>query len=128
EDRESRIEIRSAKGTLLRWKSFVSADGEHGFGITKAQWIENQFFVFSLENSGGDQPWHQPIYFYSQHKNRFYRLDDYIGPITSDFTITKPDAILTTRLVFTRVPNTEGKNEKITVRLKKIQKKANAKT
>src|ERR1044071_9390414 len=64
EERESRIEIRNAKGRLYRWKSFASADGEHGFGVAQSQWTpDSQFFIFSMSSSGGHQPWHQPIYF-----------------------------------------------------------------
>ena len=109
---------------MYRWKSFASADGEHGFGVAKAQWTPNsQFFIFSMGSSGGHQPWHHPIYFYSRTENRFYCLDDYVGPITSAFTLTKPNVISTTRLVFP-VPNQQGIDEKIMVNLEKVVRRS----
>src|SRR5689334_10528102 len=117
EELESRIEIRSAVGRLYRLKGFASADGEHGFGVTKARWTPNsQFFIFGLANSGGHQPWHQPIYFYSLTENQFYCLDDYVGPITSAFSLTKSNGISTTRLIFP-IPHQQGVDEKVVVYL-----------
>jgi hypothetical protein len=88
EGTESRIEIRSASGKTLRWKSFASYDGEHGMGVNHAEWTSNSlFFVFNADSSGGHQPWRHATYFYSRSENRFYSLDDYIGPVTSDFIL-----------------------------------------
>jgi hypothetical protein len=57
EGTESRIEIRSASGKTLRWKSFASYDGEHGMGVNHAEWTSNSlFFVFNADSSGGHQP------------------------------------------------------------------------
>jgi hypothetical protein len=98
---ESRIEIRTAHGRLLRWKSFASKDGEHGEGVVHAAWTaDSQFFVFNTENSGGHQPWHRLTYFYSRRWNRFYRLDDFIGPVTSDFTLEGRNTVKTTYFNF----------------------------
>jgi hypothetical protein len=117
EGTESRIEIRNAYGKTLRWKSFASYDGEHGMGVGHAEWTaDGLFFVFNVESSGGHQPWHCGIYFYNRSENRFYSLDDYIGPVTSDFTIEGRNVVKTTRFNF------EAKNEKerISVNLSKL--------
>src|SRR5215813_977251 len=107
EGTESRIEIRSASGKTLRWKSFASYDGEHGMGLNHAEWTANSlFFVFNVDSSGGHQPWRRYTYFYSRSENRFYGLDDYIGPVTSDFTIEGRNVLKTTRF------NVQAKNEK----------------
>jgi hypothetical protein len=109
---ESRIEIRSASGRTLRWKSFASYDGAHGMGVGHAEWTaDGLFFVFNVNSSGGHQPWHVGAYFYSRDENRFYSLDDYIGPVTSDFTIERRDVVKTTRFNF------EAKNETEPVRV-----------
>src|SRR5262245_60238798 len=112
EETESRIEIRSASGKTLRWKSFASYDGEHGMGVSHAEWTaDSLFFVFNVYSSGGHQPWRRYTYFYSRSGNRFYSLDDYIGPVTSDFTIEGRNVLKTTRF------NVQAKNEKEPVRV-----------
>jgi hypothetical protein len=116
EGTESRIEIRSASGKTLRWKSFASYDGEHGMGVNHAEWTSNSlFFVFNVDSSGGHQPWRQATYFYSRSENRFYSLDDYIGPVTSDFTLEGRDVLKTTRFNF------QAKNEKEPVRVNLVR-------
>jgi hypothetical protein len=113
EGTESRIEIRSASGKkTLRWKSFASYDGEHGMGVNHAEWTANSlFFVFNADSSGGHQPWRHATYFYSRSQNRFYSLDNYIGPVTSDFTIEGRNVLKTSRF------NLQTKNEKEPVRI-----------
>jgi hypothetical protein len=112
EGTESRIEIRDASGKTLRWKSFASYDGEHGMGVNHAEWTANSlFFVFNADSSGGHQPWRRATYFYSRSQNRFYSLDDYIGPVTSDFTKDGRSVLKTTRFNF------QAKNEKEPVRV-----------
>jgi hypothetical protein len=98
ENSESRIEIRSSAGRLLRYLDFVSADHNHGEGVGHAQWTSNgRFFVFITSSSGGHQPWHVATYFYSVAHNRFYSLDARVGPIVSDFTL-QGDVLVTTRM------------------------------
>jgi hypothetical protein len=98
---ESRIEIRDAGGRLLRWRSFASADGEHGRGMRRAEWTaDGQFLVFNADSSGGHQPWNLPTFFYSRGENRFYSLDGFVGPITSDFTLDGRNTVITTRFNF----------------------------
>src|ERR1700682_1151764 len=50
--KESRIELRSRDGRILASRNYMSKDGEHGHGVTKAAWtLDSQFFVYSLESS-----------------------------------------------------------------------------
>jgi hypothetical protein len=115
---ESRIEIRDAGGRLLRWRSFASADGEHGRVLRRAEWTaDGQFFVFNADSSGGHQPWNLPIFFYSRSENRFYSLDGSAGPITSDFSLDGRNTVVTTRFNFEK---NEGK-EAIRVRLQSLR-------
>lgn len=96
---ESRVEIRSASGALLRRKSFVSSDHNHGEGVDHAQWTsDGRFFVFTTRSSGGHQPWHVATYFFSLARNRIYSLDAVLGrPVISDFTL-RHNRLLTTRM------------------------------
>ena len=116
---ENRIEIRHAKGTLLQRKSFASAGGAHGVSINQAAWTtDGNYFVFNTESAGGHQPWHKTTYFYSRRANRFYCLDDFIGPVTSDFELTEQHTIKTTRFNF----SINQEKEPITVRLSKLHR------
>ena len=98
ETRESRVEIRALCRRLLRWKSFASSDHNHGEGVFQAEWTsDGRFFVFNTSSSGGHQPWHVATYFYSRGSNKFYSLDAFIGPITSDFKLEGRNTIVATR-------------------------------
>jgi len=113
EDQESRVEIRR-NSRLLRWRSFSSSDGEHGRGVAHAAWTsDGQFFVFNTYSSGGHQPWNLATYFYSLRENRFYSLDNFVGPITSDFILEGRNTISTTRFNF--VANED--KERVRIRL-----------
>ena len=95
---ESRVEIRSASGALLRRRNFASSDHNHGECVDHAQWTsDGRFFVFTTSSSGGHQPWHVATYFYSVSRNRLYSLDAIVGAIISDFTL-RADTLLTTRM------------------------------
>jgi hypothetical protein len=121
EVQESRIEIRDGTGKLLRWRSFVSSDGEHGRGVNHAEWTaDGQFFIFNAPSSGRHQPWNLAAYFYSRRNNRFYSLDHYIGPVTSDFKLEGRSAIKTTRMNFQK----GDEKEAVTVRLEKVEIKS----
>jgi hypothetical protein len=102
---ESRIQVRAATGHLLLRKSYGSPDCEHGMIVDRGAWTaDSQFFVFNAQMSGGHQPWHWPIYFYSRSANGVRGLDYYIGPIVApDFTI-RPPHIIGTRVL-------EGQND-----------------
>ena len=95
---ESRVDIRSSSGALLRRKDFTSRDQSHGEAVAHAQWTaDGRFFVFTTGSSGGHQPWHVATYFYSVGRNRFYSIDSIVGPIVSDFAL-HANVISTTRL------------------------------
>ena len=93
---ESQLSIRTPSGELLFRKSYASDDGEHGFGVIKAQWTpDSQYFVYSLGSSGGHQPWHSPVDFFDRRWFRVRSLDELlkdsiVGP---QFGITAPDKV-----------------------------------
>jgi hypothetical protein len=41
EQAESRVEIRSRAGAVLRVHDFSSPDGQHGYGVDTAQWTQD---------------------------------------------------------------------------------------
>jgi hypothetical protein len=115
---ESRVEICNVDGMLLRWRSFASNDGEHGFGVVHGEWTaDSQFFVFNVSSSGGHMPWNTAIYFYSRVNGKFYHLDKYIGPVTSDFELEGQHTLKTTRYNFKE----NQEKEPVRVRLRKLQ-------
>ena len=98
ENQESVIEIRRGRA-LIKRRSFASDDGEHGFGVTNSAWTpDGEFFLFSMQSSGGHQPWHWPIYVYSVRTNTLYELENYIGSITSNFVLLRGNRLRTTRI------------------------------
>ena len=104
---ESRIEIRRFN-RLIRLRSFASSDGQHGKAVGHASWTtDGRYFVFNTSNTGGHQPWSWATYFYSRRQNRFYFLDGFVGAITSDFVLTGPNTVRTTRLNFAGNNDTE---------------------
>ncbi len=92
---ESRVELRARDGAVLMVHSYASADGEHGFRVERATWTpDSRFFVYSLSNSGGHQPWHAPIEFISVRGLKVRSLDGYVGPIgDANFTVAAPDRV-----------------------------------
>ena len=92
---ESRIQILSQYGKVLRAVDLTSEDGEHGGVVDHAEWTPNsQFFVATYSSSGGHSPWHEPALCYRRSVNKFYSLDDYIGDVASPgFFFTEPDII-----------------------------------
>jgi len=96
---ESRVEVRTSGRRLLQLRSFASRDHNHGEGVGHAEWTsDGQFFVFNTFSSGGHQPWHVATYFYSLRKKKFYSLDRFIGPISSDFRLEGSNTVVITRL------------------------------
>src|SRR5450755_408139 len=90
---ESRIEIFTAKGDKVCSLDFSSDDGEHGYAVAKAAWTpDGNYFVYSLESSGGHAPWHTPTLFISANPIReICLLDSYLdnpGITTPDFKLT----------------------------------------
>jgi len=96
ESYESRVELLSKSGRLLAQHDYSSADGEHGYGVAKAAWTpDSNFFVYSLESSGGHQPWHSSVNYYSRAQNRFRSLDDALHDAVANpqFSISTPDRV-----------------------------------
>ena len=95
---ESRVEVRSSAGLLLRRKDLTSRDQQHGERVDHVEWTaDGRFLVFNTSSSGGHQPWHVATYFYSVDRNRFYSVDVIVGAIVSDFAL-HGDVLTTTRL------------------------------
>jgi hypothetical protein len=58
---DSRVELRTKEGSLCS-KDYSSNDSEHGYAVAKAAWTaDSQFFVYSLQSSGGHSLWHTPV-------------------------------------------------------------------
>jgi len=96
ESYESRVELRSKSGRVLAQHDYSSADGEHGYGVAKAAWTpDSNFFVYSLESSGGHQPWHSPVNYYNRAQSKFRSLDDalYDAVANPQFSISAPDRV-----------------------------------
>jgi len=96
---ESRIELRTKGGTMLCSADYSSEDSDHGYGVAKAAWTPNsQFFVYSLQSSGGHQPWHTPIDFYSRRQRKISSLDSALDDAIADpeFSVSKPDKVTAT--------------------------------
>ncbi len=97
---EAVVGIRGADGKLLFKKDYSSPDAEHGQGVCFAAWTpDSQFFVYSLQNSDGHQPWARPTEFYSRRRHEVFNLDRLTYPITEcRFKKQSPDWIITKRL------------------------------
>jgi hypothetical protein len=94
--KESRIELRLQDGRVLASRNYASKDGEHGQGVTKAAWTpDSQFFVYSLESSGGHQAWHTPVQFFTRGKNTIVSLDDALNDAVTkaQFLVSAPDSV-----------------------------------
>jgi dipeptidyl aminopeptidase/acylaminoacyl peptidase len=109
---ESRVELRTKSGKLLAKRDYSSWDGEHGYGVTKATWTpDSQFFVYSLESSGGHSAWHSPVQFFSRRENKFASLDDALhdAVMNPQFSVSAPD-LVTVELWFSRETKTVSLN------------------
>jgi hypothetical protein len=101
---ESVVELRTKSGKLVTRRDYRSKDGEHGYGITKASWTpDSQFFVYSLESSGGHSAWHSPVQFFSRRRNKILSLDDALkdAVMNPQFVVAPPDKV-TVELYFSR--------------------------
>ena len=95
-DCEFALEILSADRRLLIHEDFHSEDREHGSCLGMAQWTsDSQFFVFSVQSSGGHQSWHTPIMFFDLKMARLLALEQFVSdPVTDiNFVLTEPDQI-----------------------------------
>ena len=96
---ECQVEIRSSAGKVLFHKDYASSDGSHGYGVAQAAWTPNsQFFVYTMEDSGGRDAWHSPTWFFSRKLNRMFSLDDLLNDNVSypTFKMFEPDEVLVT--------------------------------
>ena len=102
---ESRIDIYTAHLDKICSLDYTSEDGEHGLAVAKASWTDDDnFFVFSMNISGGHSPWHKPTYFVSfreyspVYPAQVCLLDSFLdnpGITTSDFQLTAPNSVTT---------------------------------
>lgn len=91
---ESILEIHDSSGTLMLKKDYSSADGEHGSIIDDGKWSANsEFFLYSLESSGGHSPWHLPVDVFVRRNRKAVSLDKFVGAITGGF-----EFVATTRI------------------------------
>jgi hypothetical protein len=95
---ESRVELRRKDGKLLCMKDYSSSDGEHGYGVQKAQWTpDSRFFVYDLASSGGHQPYRAPTFFFSRENNRVRNIEEFTDrAVLSDavFQIVGPHSVV----------------------------------
>jgi hypothetical protein len=98
-DKESKFEFYSPENQKLCALDYSSEDGEHGFGVVKAEWTpDGRYFVFSISSSGGHQPWHTPTLFYSPKHEAILSLDSYVdasGISKAEFSLKAPNTLLT---------------------------------
>jgi hypothetical protein len=93
---ESQIELQTQAGTVSAKRDYSSGDGEHGYGVARGEWTpDSQFFVYSLESSGGHQAWHSRVWFFSRTENKFFSLDDALKDAVTNpqFRVSAPDSI-----------------------------------
>jgi hypothetical protein len=99
EEQESRIELRTTSGEVLGMRDFRSRDKQHGFGVMHCEWSKGgRWFVFNVQSSGGHQPWRYPTFAFDRVSRKFYRFDDYVGPVTSDFRFVRPGSLAFNRM------------------------------
>jgi hypothetical protein len=87
---EAIVEI-SVGSAVVGKKSYVSSTHQDGSCVAHADWTPDaKFFVFSLGDSGGHQPWNASIVVFSRDKKQFIDLD-----IDQSEAITDPNFTLT---------------------------------
>jgi hypothetical protein len=98
---ESRVELRTRDeqgldGPVFTSRAYTSADGKHGYGVARAGWTpDSQYFVYSLESSGGRQRGQALIHFFSRKNNKIVELDQILKDAVSSqqFLISPPDRV-----------------------------------
>jgi hypothetical protein len=105
---ESHIEFYGKDKKMLCSLDYSSADGEHGYGVEKAEWTpDGNYFVLSLASSGGHQAWHSPTIAYSRDKKWIIYLDDFtdaLGVSSIDFHLETPNWVSTHMLKDRDIP------------------------
>jgi hypothetical protein len=80
--REDKISIRNKHGAELSVKDHSSSTGWNGRYLYHGDWTpDSRFFVYSTLSSGAHSIWHCETFAYDGRTNRFYSLDDFLGPI-----------------------------------------------
>lgn len=96
---ESVVAFYSPENQKMCSLSFLSEDGDHGYGVAKAGWTpDDKYFVFSMTSSGGHQSWHAPTLFYSVRHTEIESLDSYTaaaGISKGEFALKPPNIVLT---------------------------------
>ena len=102
---ESHIDIYTSHLDKVCSLDYSSTDADHGYAVAKANWThDSDFFVFSLESSGGHSPWHTPTQFVSLGSHspewpaQVCLLDSYLddpGIMDPDFQLTAPNSVTT---------------------------------
>jgi hypothetical protein len=102
DDSETRIEFYSPQNQMLCALDYSSEDGEHGFGVVKAEWTpDEKYFVFSLASSGGHQPWQTPKFIYSVGTREIRSLDRLTQAAqfaNGDFGLEAPNTVVLTEI------------------------------
>jgi hypothetical protein len=107
---EVEISIKAKDGSVVAKLGYSSEDHEHGFALEKAQWTpDSNFFVYSLYNVGGHQPWHSPAFFFSTKTKKIHSLDqalnDSIAFDQPTLMVSAPDKV-TVHLYFQKKTKT----------------------
>jgi hypothetical protein len=95
-----KISIRDAHDHELNVRHHNSSNGENGRYLFRADWTpDSLFFVYSTFSSGAHSIWHWETFAYDVHRNRFFELDDFVGPIVeSEITLGPPHQFRSKRL------------------------------
>ena len=107
---ESITKFFDVKSThLLYLKDDRSKDGAHRLRVVHAEWTaDGEFFIASLENTGGHQPWSRPIWIYSRYENRVVDLGKQGVFAVADFHLSDTDALRTRARSSDPLPNSKS--------------------
>lgn len=91
------VEIETTAGPPLLRKDYASGRSDDRLDIVQFQWTpDSAFFVFSVTNADGHQPWHFPVLFYSRAANAIQRLEDFsdgLSIVDPAFKVFAPDIV-----------------------------------
>jgi hypothetical protein len=109
-NREVEISIKTEEGSFLAKHDYFSEDHQRGFALEKGEWTpDGNFFVYSLYNVGGHQPWQSPVFFFSTKRKKIYSLDqalnDSIAFDQPPIVVSTPDKV-TVHLYFQKKTKT----------------------
>jgi hypothetical protein len=93
---ESRVFVASGKVNIFCQQDYSSYDRSHGFAVVKASWTpDSNFFVYSLESSGGHSVMVVPIVFCSRKREKAFDVGELLGDnvMLPDFRVSAPDII-----------------------------------